>query len=62
MKQIGNLAAAAASHKNCHLEISDGRARVRVASDDMNVTLSCDVWDDDAIRNIVSYINFGAAA
>ena len=62
MKQIGNLAAAAASHKNCYLEISDGRARVRVASDDMNVTLSCDVWDDDAIRNIVSYINFGAAA
>ncbi|MDD6735149.1 MAG: hypothetical protein PUE13_02425 [Clostridiales bacterium] len=61
MKQIGNLAASAASHANCCLEIADGRARVQIEQGDGKITLSCDVWDDEAIQNIVAYINFGAA-
>ena len=59
MKQLGNLAAAVANKENCLLQIYDGKAIVHTGSGNERKTLYCGVWDDDRIRDIVEYINFG---
>lgn len=59
MKQLGNLATAVASHEDCLLQIFNGEAVVCTGSGNERKTMSCGVWDDKKISEIVQYINFG---
>lgn len=59
MKQLGNLAVAAAKHTDCLLQIYNGEAIVHTGSGNERKTLYCDVWDDNRIGEIVEYLNFG---
>lgn len=59
MKQLGNLAIVAASHKDCLLQIYNEQAIIHTGEGNERKAFTCNVWDDERISEIVSYINFG---
>lgn len=59
MKQLGNLAVVVAKHPECMLQIYQGEATVHTGSGTERRSLSCNVWDDDAISKIIAHLNFG---
>ena len=59
MKQLGNLAIVAARHKECLLQIHNGRVTLFVGQGSQRRSISCDVWDDVYIEQIIKVLNFG---
>lgn len=59
MKQLGNLAIAAASHADCMLQIYDGRATIHTDAGNDRKSFSFDAMNDDCINEMIAYLNFG---
>ena len=59
MKQLGNLAVVAARHKECLLQTHNDKATLFVGQGSSRRSISCDVWDDVYIEQIIKVLNFG---
>jgi len=59
MMQLGNLAIVAANHKDCMLQIYNNEVNVYTGQGTERKTISCNVRDDDYIKKIIAYLNFG---
>ena len=59
MMQLGNLAIVAAKHKDCMLQIFDNGVSVHTGTGNERKTISCSVADNEYIKKIIEYLNFG---
>jgi len=59
MMQLGNLAIVAAKHKDCMLQIFDNGVSVHTGTGNERKTISCSVTDNEYIKKIIAYLNFG---
>lgn len=57
MKQIGNLAIVVAKYPEVKMQIFD--ETIVIHTDAGKKTITCHVWDDDYINEIIAFLNYG---
>lgn len=59
MKQLGNLAIVVANHPKAMMQVYDGDVSVHIGEGTERKTISCGVWDENQINDIIALLNFG---
>lgn len=59
MKQLGNLAIVVANHPKAMMQVYDGDVSVHIGEGVERKTISCGVWDENQINDIIALLNFG---
>lgn len=60
MKQLGNLAIVVANHPRVMMQVYDGDVSVHIGEGTERKTISCGVWDENQIKDIIALLNFGS--
>lgn len=60
MKQLGNLAIVVANHPKAMMQVYDGDVSVHIGEGTERKTISCGVWDENQINDIIALLNFGS--
>lgn len=60
MKQLGNLAIVVANHPKAMMQVYDGDVSVHIGEGAERKTISCGVWDENQINDIIALFNFGS--
>lgn len=60
MKQLGNLAIVVANHPKAMMQVYDGDVSVHIGEGTEGKTISCGVWDENQINDIIALLNFGS--
>ena len=60
MKELGNLAIVASKKKDCMLQIYDNEVTVYVGHGPDRESITSEVNDDERIRKIIAYLNYGS--
>lgn len=58
MKQLGNLAIVVANHPKAMMQVYDGNVYVHIGEGTERKTISCGVWDENQINDIIALLNF----
>lgn len=60
MKQLGNLAIVVANLPKAMMQVYDGDVSVHIGEGTERKTISCGVWDENQINDIIALLNFGS--